>query len=313
MAPKSQRPDRKRPKELPYWKKRASPLGTGFEICNSPSPLAQQLWYYARSLGHVTHSPGWKNEHHGRDGYVLHVIRRGALSHEIRARRHLAGQGEACLLDLQHDVRYDVDGNSKADFWWVWLNGKDMPGVFLALGADQNPVFPLGDLKEVESLLRRLRTLALHEPRGFEAKSSGLLALVLAELFTCRADRIEAQSFGLAGRPFSVPVRQAIDWMHRRYDEVISVKNMAWEAGQSPTYFSRRFHQEVGISPMSYLIRYRIEQAKKFLTTSNETVEETALSVGFHSQSRFSRTFKRIVGVTPLAYRKHPEKVRRSR
>jgi two-component system response regulator YesN len=316
MTARAQRPYLRRPEEFSYWKKSRATLGAGTEVYNYASPFARELWYYLRSMGHVKHPPGWKCEHHGEDGFLLHVVHRGELWHEVRSGTHASRSfrvksGEACLLDLCHDVRYGVEGARTAELYWVWMNGRDMPRVFLELGADQNPVFALRDQRRLESLLRELQAITTREPTAFEVRSSGLLTLILAELFACRADRMILLSSGDPARPLSESVRKAIDYITRKYDEHLSVKHIATKVVErSLHYFSRRFHQEVGMSPIAYLNRYRIEQAKKFLVGSNHSIAQIARSVGFQNPRYFARMFVRIVGVTPVAYRKNPEKHR---
>ncbi len=60
-------------------------------------------------------------------------------------------------------------------------------------------------------------------------------------------------------------MRKAIDSITIFYEQPMSIKRMAADAGQSLSYFSRRFHREVGMSPIAYLNHYRIEQAKRLL------------------------------------------------
>jgi AraC-like DNA-binding protein len=288
-------------------------LGTCDEVYNFASPQARRLWYYLRVMGRVTHPAGWKNEHHGRDGVLLHVVRRGELWHDIKQTRYCVRRGQACLLDLRHDVTYGVAGIEKAEFDWAWINGKDMPTVFLELGADQDPIFPLRDPARVGSLLQELRSLTLREVIGYEVRSSGLITMILAELFTSRAGRAKWFSLGEDARPLSDPVRKAIDFMTLHYDSAIAVKYVAGAIAKlSLSHFSRRFHREVGVSPVAYLNRFRIEQAKKFLTGSSQSVAQIARSLGYANPHYFTRTFTRIAGVAPLVYRKHPRRARQS-
>jgi AraC-like DNA-binding protein len=288
-------------------------------VYNYASPVARELWYYLRSIGHVKHPPGWKCEHHGEDGFLLHVVHRGELWHETRRNKHVVPRtfriktGEACLLDLRHDVRYGVEGESAAELYWAWMNGKDMPRVFLELGADQDPVFALRASRRLELLLRELQAITTREPAAYEVQSSALLTMILAELFACRVDRTMVLSPGDTTRPLSESVRRGIDYITRFYDRTPRVKHIAEVAGQSLHYFSRRFHQEVGMSPVAYVNRYQIEQAKKFLASSNHSIGQIARSVGFRNPRYFTRMFVRIVGVTPLAYRKNPAKIPQAR
>ncbi|MGQ9491544.1 MAG: helix-turn-helix domain-containing protein [Anaerolineae bacterium] len=58
------------------------------------------------------------------------------------------------------------------------------------------------------------------------------------------------------------------------------------------------------MTPIAYLNRYRIQQAKQLLTNTHKTITEIALEVGFSSSSYFSRIFRRKTGMTPEAYRR---------
>ena len=310
MAAKTQRPYVRSPgpEGFEYWKKNPIPTGIGWEAHNYASPLALEIWYYLRALGRAKHPPGWMHKHRRRDGFLLHIVQRGQLWHEVKGQRHLARRGEAALLDLSADLTHGVGGTRPAEFYWVLFNGRDVPRMFLELGADQNPVFLLRDMPRLLALVRRLESITIRESRAYEAEASGLLMLVLAQLFASRSDRVPAFLPSQSGRPLSESVRKVIDYITRQYDESLTSKHLAWIARQSLTYFSRRFHQEVGLTPIAYLNRYRVEQAKKFLTDSNQSIDQIARSVGFRDRHYFTRMFVRIVGVTPLAYRKKPEK-----
>jgi len=308
VTARQKRPYWKRPDQFSFWKKSKRMAGRGVEVGNYASPLARRLWYYVRWIGRVTHPSGWKMERHGNDGFLLHVVRRGEMWHDIRKQRHVIRPGQACLLDLQHDLCYGGSGPRPTDLSWVWINGKDMPAVYLELGADQDPVFPLPDPARVLSLLSELQKLTEREPIAYEERSSGLIMLLLAELFASRAERARFFGLGKDARPLSDPVRKGIDYILRRYDEPdLSIKHIAIESAKlTPSHFSRLFHKEVGLSPIAYLNRHRIEQARKYLTSSNQSVAEIARSVGLPDADYFTRMFVRIAGVTPLAYRKKP-------
>ena len=58
------------------------------------------------------------------------------------------------------------------------------------------------------------------------------------------------------------------------------------------------------VSPVVYLNRFRVNRARGLLESSDETVTEVALAVGFASSGYFSTVFRREVGVTPAAYRR---------
>ena len=82
-----------------------------------------------------------------------------------------------------------------------------------------------------------------------------------------------------------------------------SLNDLAREAGMSRTVFAERFLATVGLTPMQYLTRWRLELAKVALTSTGQSVAEVAASIGYASEAAFGRVFKRFVGVGPGAYR----------
>jgi methylphosphotriester-DNA--protein-cysteine methyltransferase len=86
--------------------------------------------------------------------------------------------------------------------------------------------------------------------------------------------------------------------------EFSSVADMAKAAHTSPAKLYKLFKQHRGVTPAEVLNQKRIEAACKFLISSQKTVSEIALEVGFNSLSAFQANFKRLMQVPPLAYRK---------
>lgn len=99
-------------------------------------------------------------------------------------------------------------------------------------------------------------------------------------------------------------VRQAMAYLHDHYAEPVTREQMARHVCASESHLASCFHQELGISPMTYLTRYRIRQAREWLAAGERNVTEVALAVGFSDPAYFSRVFQREVGVSPSAYRR---------
>jgi signal transduction histidine kinase/DNA-binding LacI/PurR family transcriptional regulator/AraC-like DNA-binding protein len=101
-------------------------------------------------------------------------------------------------------------------------------------------------------------------------------------------------------------VRKAMAYIHTSYAEELTPTDIARHVNMNEDYLARCFRQELGLTPMAYLNRYRISQAKLLLTTSNKSISEIALGVGFSTSSHFSQVFRREVGVAPRTYRQQP-------
>ena len=55
---------------------------------------------------------------------------------------------------------------------------------------------------------------------------------------------------------------------------------------------------------MEYVLSLRIQEAQRLLSTTDSTIGEIALAIGFYDQSHFTKRFRKLTGMTPLAYRK---------
>jgi len=84
----------------------------------------------------------------------------------------------------------------------------------------------------------------------------------------------------------------------------ITVEDLAKRAGMSTRNFDRRFRAAAGEAPTSYLQKLRIERAKRLLETTDNTVSEIMLKVGYEDERSFRRLFSSLTQVSPKAYRK---------
>jgi transcriptional regulator GlxA family with amidase domain len=97
------------------------------------------------------------------------------------------------------------------------------------------------------------------------------------------------------------------DLADARYAEPIGVDDMARAAGLSRAHFSRAFKDAFGESPRAYLLTRRLERAAALLRTTDRSVADICLSVGWQSIGSFTTSFTRMFGRSPTAYRAaHP-------
>ena len=99
-------------------------------------------------------------------------------------------------------------------------------------------------------------------------------------------------------------VRRAIVYVDGHFAESISRDDIARHVSISPDYLTDCFHQELGITPIAYLNRRRLREARDLLDRNDDSITNVALAVGFSDVSHFTRTFHRAVGVSPRAYRR---------
>jgi signal transduction histidine kinase/DNA-binding LacI/PurR family transcriptional regulator/AraC-like DNA-binding protein len=106
------------------------------------------------------------------------------------------------------------------------------------------------------------------------------------------------------GSPTQRLIHKAIAYIQGHYAEPLSREQIAAYIGMHENYLTDCFHREMGITPITYLTRYRLKQARALLEAGQQSITEIALAVGFTDSAYFSRVFQREVGVSPSAYQR---------
>lgn len=93
------------------------------------------------------------------------------------------------------------------------------------------------------------------------------------------------------------------DYVKNNYSLEISMQDAAQTMGYSDAYFSKLFKQYFNQNFTAYLTEYRVNEAKKLLLGSNETIKDISKMVGYPDSNYFAKIFKRIEGVIPSRFR----------
>lgn len=99
-------------------------------------------------------------------------------------------------------------------------------------------------------------------------------------------------------------LRASRDYLLANYPEEFSLSTVAQFSNMSPFHFLRTFKKTYGETPNEFLIRLRIEEAKKLLITEHLSVSEVCQQVGYLSLGSFSSLFLKQVGMPPSQYRR---------
>lgn len=96
----------------------------------------------------------------------------------------------------------------------------------------------------------------------------------------------------------------ALEFVLAHYGEEISIREMARRSHLSVSHLQREFARLFGITPSEYLLRVRLLMARFALERTADAVGDISLRCGFYDQSHFTRSFRKAVGLAPLAYRR---------
>ncbi len=152
-------------------------------------------------------------------------------------------------------------------------------------GVSANDAFALSDAltQRVEEMTARDVVLAFEES-------------ILLQFIALVRQRLDAS--------YSVPVVKVMHYVENHLDAKITLNDAAAYAGIHPAYLSARFKQETGLPFTTYAATRKIQESSYFVRHTAYSISQIASLYGFSSQSYYITTFKKIIGATPMEYRR---------
>jgi transcriptional regulator GlxA family with amidase domain len=100
-------------------------------------------------------------------------------------------------------------------------------------------------------------------------------------------------------------ITPALQFISQNYMNTIKVSTLAYICYTSDRNLRRLFYKSLSLSPVEYVIKFRIKMASVLLSSTTDSMLEVSNKVGFSSLSSFNRHFKTIIGMSPLQWRKN--------
>ena len=250
---------------------------------------AANLPFGARSVGHYFVRPGY------RDGVAVKYFVQvfwgiaGAGALVINGTEHRLRPRQIALYfpGMRHEV-YALD--TEWEYYWWTIDGPLAAGVASALGLlaavyDAGPA-PLALLRRLENAIRNQSEMA-------ERQASAIAYQLLTLAASGRREETEDHC-----------VQEAVRIIHNEWNQSqLCVKQLADRLHLHRSSLSRRFEAALGIPPVAYLIRLRIQNALSMLKQTEKPVSEVSALCGYNDPNYFSRLIRRSTGLSPLSFR----------
>lgn len=254
-----------------------------------PSNFAKHALYYVSQFGHFYCNREYHIQRDCLELFLLIYVCDGTLMIETKNKRFAAGSDNIVLLDCRSAHAYYCRADT--DFLWFHFNGSSSAMYANLLYEQSGVVFSGGYVPDLRHNFDRVLSYSQAMPNN-EHMVSMHIGLILARL----ASPQKSMSFQHGMEP-------AIQYIRDHFDESITLNQLATVCNMSLSHFIRSFSKYLNRTPHEYLLSYRLQQSKRLLLISEESIERIAEQCGFHSASHFARAFRKSNGISPTEFR----------
>ena len=240
---------------------------------------------------------------HYHDWYELYYIKQGSCIYYIGKKKYLVNEGDWVFIPpkTDHKVLYISVPHER----WLMYFSKDYLPLELDVGIRKfvkNPIYtpnPEDDERMFDILMK-----AYNEFSNEDEYSAALYKSYLVELFANFVRKPTYRSNKPDEKETDIFITHIMDYIKYNYAQNISLNNIAAENDISVSYLSKKFKTATGYNLSEYVRAIRINQAKKLLLETDDSISEISEKCGFNDSNYFSYVFKQLENISPLNYRK---------
>jgi len=234
--------------------------------------------------------------------YLLHLVINGKGYFQTDRGRYQLGKNDIFLIRPHELVSYESDHIKPWHYVWVAFKGELAESMLLDCGfTKHDDVLHVKHLEYAIAQCRMIYETFRQRKQAASLKANGLIHLLLASLQETQPQHQSTLSELKHEHPIA---KQMVHYITTQYVNPITIELMADTFGYNRAYLSRLFKQYTGLSPRTYLLHYRLDQARHLLRTRPDlTIEQISASVGIQDSLYFSKQFKLYTKQSPTTYR----------
>jgi AraC-like DNA-binding protein len=237
---------------------------------------------------------------HSHDYYVFSLIERGRQSFTHKGTKYTTPPGGVILINPGAVHTGEAVDEQGFELRSIYPTISHMNMAVCEL-TGRNQALPFFAEVRVDHPWAARSILALHEAilqKGDALECEARFLRTLTQLIARYAD-IQSTEPRVGNE--KATIQKARGYIDENFAQGVSLSQLAQHVALSPYYFLRAFCAQVGMPPYAYLESVRIQHTQRLIETG-QPLAEIAAEVGFSSQSHMTRSFKKIIGVTPGQY-----------
>lgn len=254
---------------------------------------------FVTKIGHMADQPDqFFTNYFERHDHCLQYVVRGKGEYFINGRLYPLSAQSLFLLPKKRYHYYRADREDPYEYYWIHFSGDGMEGFLEMIGmSEDSPVLYSVGNPEIVAVFEEMIALSSSRQRNERL----LLLSACYRLLYAIAACVPRQE--MPPQPYrSKIVTQAVNCIAENFAQPLGLDALAEAVHLNKCYFVSLFKSQTGITPMQYLLRYRIAVACKLLLT-DRPIGEIAALCGFFEPTNFFVRFKKATGLTPGGYR----------
>lgn len=263
----------------------------------SPSEEFLKYNYGVVNCGHFYCHFGYRREREG-NAYPLFIyIVNGTLHLEHLGRHEIATAGEILLVDCSKPHVYYVD--QECEFYYFHFAGRLAYDITRELiSNNQGALFSMQNSDKIKELMDHAIS-----PLFYEQPVSDVMLSCMAYQCLCML-QASNDVFTTEEASKNNLLASTMTYIREHLDHKFTLEELSKQVNLSPYYFAHLFKEEAGIAPMEYVALTKINYAKNILKTTENSITEIAMILGYSSDASFINAFKKRTGISPARFRK---------
>lgn len=235
--------------------------------------------------------------------HLIHYVTEGSCKLKINGSDYQLQKGEGFYIPPNVVLCYETDDTSPWTSYWVGFSGEQaITALKLSTLSIKKPIFKYERDDQLIELFQNLLSITKCDDFLDSFQLIGILILILGTIAKTNRNRERINHHEADGTK-AVYTGLVIDFIHKNYDQKITVAEIADYIGLNRSYLGTLFKKQLNMSIKEYLTRFRINKACTLLATTDLTISDIAKSVGYDDPLHFSKTFKKYKHISPSEYR----------
>ncbi len=251
--------------------------------------------------------------------FIIHAI--GVSQPQCRRTREEGSAVAQIIYGVEGEGRLNVDGRTYEigpgicfylpagvphDYWptgdhwetsWLCFDGLHLKETLEGMGLQKACVTTLPDPTRFDALFHNIFTELRTDAINGQLRASPYVYRIVAEFILLRREQQTQQSQRTS------KLKPVLDYIDVHLDKVITLEELSDLVSLTPQHFCRVFKEGVGERPFQYILKRRIQVAKRLLLETNERISDIGKKVGMENSSYFCYNFKRLEEMTPSEFR----------